>query len=177
MIARAAAALAAAGLAACAAVPPAAPVDSGASLSGRLAVRVAATATTEPHSVSAVFDLAGSAREGRLDLSTPLGSLMGRATWTPQRVALVTPQGETVFPDLDALTREVLGETVPVAAMFDWLRGQPWPAATSQPRDDGAPGFRQLGWSVGLARFDEALITAVRDRPPAVTVQVKLDRP
>jgi hypothetical protein len=38
-------------------------------------------------------------------------------------------------------------------------------------------GFRQLGWTVDLSRFDEARILARRDAPPAVTVQVKLDKP
>jgi outer membrane lipoprotein LolB len=39
------------------------------------------------------------------------------------------------------------------------------------------PGFEQLGWSVNLARFDEAWVTARRAQAPAVTVRAKLDRP
>ena len=39
------------------------------------------------------------------------------------------------------------------------------------------PEVQRLGWTVDLSRFDEARILARRDAPPAVTVQVKLDKP
>ena len=41
---------------------------------------------------------------------------------------------------------------------------------SSSPLDSG------LGWTVDLARFDDALINAHRARAPAVTVRIKLDR-
>ncbi len=174
---RAAAALAAAALAACAAVPQ---VDrpAGDTLSGRLALRVEAAAGAEPRSMTAAFELQGQPEAGQLNLSTPLGTVLGQARWAPGSVLLVTPQGRTTFPDLDALTREVLGESVPVAALFDWLKGRPWPGAQSRPTAPPAgPGFSQLGWVVDLAGFGDAAIAAVRERPPVVTVRVKLDRP
>jgi outer membrane lipoprotein LolB len=91
---------------------------------------------------------------------------------------LATPQGETRYDDLDALTRAVLGESLPVAALFDWLRGRPWPGASSTANAPPAePGFKQLGWIVSLARFNEAWIAARRERAPVVTVRAKLDRP
>jgi len=156
------------------AAAPAAP----AALAGRMTVQVDATPSTEARNVTATFDLQGSPDEGRLDLSTPLGTVLAQARWSPGRVALVTPQGETRFASLDALTREVLGESLPVAALFDWLRGRPWPGAPSTPRTEaGEPGFRQLGWLVSLARFDQGLVSARRAEPPAVTVRAKLDRP
>ena len=175
---RAAVALAAVALAACAAVPPAVDRPSGESLSGRLALRVEADAGSEPRSMTAAFELQGRPEAGVLNLSTPLGTVLGQARWTPGSVVLVTPQGRTSFPNLDALTREVLGESVPVAALFDWLKGRPWPGAQSRPTTPPAgPGFSQLGWVVNLAGFDEAAIAAVREQPPLVTVRVKLDRP
>ncbi|HEX6361446.1 MAG TPA: lipoprotein insertase outer membrane protein LolB, partial [Albitalea sp.] len=113
---RAAWLLAAALLAGCATVrppqPPAAPADS---LAGRMTVQVAATPTAEARNVTATFDLQGSPEQGRLDLATPLGTVLAQARWSPGRVALVTPQGETRFDSLDDLTREVLGESLPVA--------------------------------------------------------------
>jgi len=174
---RAAAALAAVALAACAVVPPA-ERSSGESLSGRLALRVEAAAGAEPRSVTAAFELLGRPEAGQLNLSTPLGTILGQARWAPGSVVLLTPQGRTAFADLDALTREVLGESLPVAALFDWLKGRPWPGAQSRPTAPPAgPGFSQLGWVVNLAGFDEAAIEAVREQPPLVTVRVKLDRP
>ena len=174
---RATVALAAVALAACAVVPPAERL-SGESLSGRLALRVEAAPGSEPRSMTAAFELQGRPEAGQLNLSTPLGTVLGQARWSPGSVVLVTPQGRTSFANLDALTREVLGESLPVAALFDWLKGRPWPGAQSRPTVPPAvPGFSQLGWIVNLAGFDEAAIAAVREQPPAVTVRVKLDRP
>ena len=161
-------------LAACAGVPTTAPL-SGSTLSGRLAVKVDADGDQPPRSVSAAFELQGDPQRGRLDLATPLGSVLAQARWAPGSVALVTPQGERRFADLDALTTEVLGESIPVAALFDWLHGRPWPGAAS--RTTAEPGFAQLGWVVNLARFDEAWVIATRSAAPTVTVRAKLDRP
>jgi outer membrane lipoprotein LolB len=175
---RASALLAALLMGACASVPPGAPSVGGETLSGRLAVRVEGSDGAAPRSENATFELQGSARAGRLDLSTPLGSILAQARWAPGSVVLATPQGERSFADLDALTREVLGESVPVVALFDWLRGRPWPGAPST--ESVAPaeaGFAQLGWAVSLARFDEGWVIARRARAPAVTVRAKLDRP
>jgi outer membrane lipoprotein LolB len=175
---RAAAALAAAVLAACASTPSAIDKLPGESLSGRLALRVEAGAGSEARSVTAAFELQGQPSAGRLDLSTPLGTRLAQARWSPGRVVLITPQGETAYPDLEALTREILGESLPVAALFDWLNGRPWPGAPSTVNAAPAErGFRQLGWAVNLAGFGDAMVAAVREQAPVVTVRVKLDRP
>ena len=159
----------------CATVPTPTAI-SGETLAGRMTVRVDATPSSDARSVTAAFELQGDARQGRLDLSTPLGTTLARARWMPGTVALVTPQGETRFENLDALTREVLGESVPVAALFDWLHGRPWPGAASVPtRPPAERGFAQLGWVVSLARFGEGWIAARREQAPAVTVRAKLD--
>ena len=159
-------------LAACATIPSGTgPV--GDYLSGRLSVQVAAADAAPARAFSAAFDLRGGANAGRLDLSTPLGSVLAQARWAEGQVVLTTPQGERRFSDLDGLTRDVLGESVPIAALFDWLHGRPWPGAPSRPLagQDSAggngetnPGFEQLGWAVNLARFDEALVSAHRAR-------------
>ena len=176
-IARVAALISALLLAACASLAPVS-TDVGEALSGRLAVKVDGEAGAAPRSVSAAFELQGDAQRGRLNLSTPLGSVLAQARWAPGSVVLVTPQGERQFVDLDALTSEVLGESLPVAALFDWLRGRPWAGATSTTtRLPAEPGFEQLGWVVSLARFDEAWVVATRARPPVVTVRAKVDRP
>jgi len=164
-------------LAACASVPPALAPAGGETLAGRLAVRVDPSGDSEARSVTAGFELRGAPAAGQLDLSTPLGTLMARARWAPGEVVLVTPQGETPYPSLDALTRDVLGESVPVAALFDWLHGRPWPGAPYESATPpAAPGFRQLGWNVDLARLADATIAAVREQAPTVTVRVKIDR-
>ena len=141
-------------------------------------MHVDASPPVEARSVTATFDLQGSPERGRLDMSTPMGTVLARARWSPGHVALETSQGETRFASLDDLTRDVLGESLPVAALFDWLRGRPWNGAPSSGlAQPGAPGFEQLGWAVDLARFDEGLIAARRAQPPAVTVRAKVDKP
>jgi len=156
-----------------------APADAAVdTLAGRMAVRVEGVDGGAARSVSAAFELQGNADAGRLSLSTPLGSTLAQARWSPGSVLLVTPQGERQFVNLDALTREVLGEALPVAALFDWLRGRPWPGAPNQPASlPGEPGFTQLGWTVDLARFSDSWVTARRDGAPVVTVRAKVDAP
>ena len=176
--ARAAAFLLAMVLAACASVRP--PVEGVTTdvLSGRLSVRVDGVGSAAPRSMSAAFELEGDPAAGRFGLVTPLGTMLAQARWQPGQVVLATPQGETRYADLDSLTREMLGESLPVAALFDWLRGRPWPGAASvATRPPAETGFEQLGWSVNLARFDEAWVSARREQAPVVTVRAKLDRP
>lgn len=143
-------------------------------LSGRLSLRVAASASAAERSATLSYDLRGTPQAGRIDFTTPLGSIVARARWAPGNVVLVTEQGERAFADLDSMSREVLGEVVPVAALFDWLRGRPWPGAPSRATDSG---FEQLGWQVDASRLAEAsLLVARRDTPPVVTVRAVVDR-
>jgi outer membrane lipoprotein LolB len=164
-------------LSACASLPRPTDRPAGDSFSGRMAVRTDAATDDGARSMTAAFELSGRPEAGTLDLASPLGTILGRAHWAPGRVELVTPQGRVSYPTLEALTREVLGESLPVAALFDWLKGHPWPGAPSASRATPARGFEQLGWSVDLGEFDAAVLTAIRLAPPAVTVRVKLDRP
>ena len=170
--------------AACTTVPPAPPAEASDVLSGRLALRVEPLANEAPRSVSAAFDLRGDSRAGTLGLSTPRGSMLAQARWSPVEVVLTTPRETRRFASLDELTREALGESVPIEAWFDWLRGRPWPGAPSAPLDAAStapsnppvPSFRQLGWRVDLAQFRAGTIAATRETPvPVVTVRIRLD--
>jgi outer membrane lipoprotein LolB len=170
-------------LSACAVAPPAAVSARSDILSGRMTVRTDAVSTNsasaEPplaSALSAAFELSGNAERGGLDLNTPLGTTLARARWEPGIVTVNTPQGATTYPDLDAMTRALLGEDLPVAALFDWLRGRPWAGA---PVTSGrsAAEFAQLGWDVNLTQFSDSWVSARRAQKPAVTVRLKLDRP
>ena len=162
-------------LAACATVQPPAEETWSEQLSGRLAVHVDAHGGAAARTVNAGFDLRGDARHGELLLSTPLGTVLARARWSPGEVMLKSPDGEKRFANLAALSEEVLGEPVPLEALFDWLHGRPWAGAPHRGTPDG--GFEQLGWSVDLARRSEGWILARRTEPPAVTVRARLDTP
>jgi outer membrane lipoprotein LolB len=162
----------------CAVVAPLSANDGADALSGRMVIRIEAHGNESARAFSAAFDLRGDPRAGALGLSTPLGSMLAQARWTATEVVLATPQGTRNFTDLDSLTREVLGESVPIEAWFDWLRGRPWPGAPSTPvAGTSSPGFEQLGWAVDLARFADGAVSATRQSPePKVVVRIQLDR-
>lgn len=160
-------------LAACT-TPPRDP--DGASVSGRLSVKVDAWQDQPARSVSAGFDLNGSPQQGQLSLTSPLGTVVARAEWSATGVKLTSSDGETRYDSLDTLTRDMLGESLPVAALFDWLRGRPWPGAPAEPRTGaGEAGFVQLGWSVQLERLGEGWVVAQRVAPPQVTVRARVE--
>jgi outer membrane lipoprotein LolB len=158
-------------LTACAGLSPTpAPPD----LSGRLAVRVDASAQTPSRSFSADFDLRGNADRGLLHLTGPLGATLAEVRWLPGRAELADAQGTRGFATLDAMTHELFGEALPLVALIDWLRGRPWSGAPSVQRADG---FEQLGWQIGLGGFADGLVQAWRERAPAVSLRARLDRP
>ncbi|HSI59608.1 MAG TPA: lipoprotein insertase outer membrane protein LolB [Ideonella sp.] len=143
-------------------------------VSGRLAVNVAATPQAIAQSLSAAFELSGDAAQGRLKLISPIGTQVALARWAPDGAELDTGDGPRRFPDLAALSREALGEEVPLAALGDWLAGRAWPGAPAEPQPEG---FTQLGWRIDLAKFaSDALVVAQRAASPAVTLRAKLDR-
>ena len=140
---------------------------------GRLSVRVDATASQPAQNQSAAFELRGSSESGELRLISPLGQVVAAARWSPGAASLRSADGERHFESLDALSRQALGEVLPLAALPDWLAGRPWPSAAQQPQ---AEGFAQLGWLVRTDRLAEGWVTALRSTPPAVLLRVKLDR-
>ncbi|HEY8878310.1 MAG TPA: outer membrane lipoprotein LolB [Roseateles sp.] len=160
-------ALALAGCAQLQKAPPATTAE--ARLSGRISVTVAGDVHNRGTGGAASFELFGGPQAGRLELTSPLGALVARASWQPGRAMLQTPDDERRFDDLDALTREMLGETVPVAALFDWLHARPWPAVPHTKTDNG---FEQLGW-----RIEPKLpsLVAIRLAEPKVTLRARLD--
>jgi outer membrane lipoprotein LolB len=148
----------------------------GETVSGKLSVHIDEYRGAPARSVSAAFDLRGSADQGQMQLTSPLGTVMAQARWRPGEVLLKTSDGEKRFPDLPSLADEVLGEPLPLGALFDWLRGRPWAGAPSQPLAPPAAGFEQMGWTVALERLSEGWIVAKRSAPPVVTVRARLEQ-
>ena len=140
--------------------------------SGKMSVRVEASADRTASQVSAGFDLRGDGQRGELRLSSPLGAVLASARWSATEVVLDTGQGETRYPDLDTLSQQALGEVLPLRAFPDWLAGRPWAGAQATPV---AGGFEQLGWAVSVAGLADGRVEAVRAAPPKVTVRVRLE--
>ncbi len=143
-------------------------------LAGRLAVRIDATAQAPSRSFSADFDLRGNADRGTLRLTGPLGATLAEVRWQPGRAELADAQGARTYGTLDAMAQDLFGEPLPLVALTDWLRGQPWSGAPHVKRQDG---FDQLGWRIGLGGFADGLLQATRDSAPAVSVRARLEKP
>ncbi len=143
-------------------------------LSGRLWLRIEATATEPSRSLAADFDLRGDAERGTLRLSGALGATLAEVRWQPGRATLTDAQGTRAFDTLDAMAQALFGEALPLGALADWLRGRPWPGAASAPL---ARGFEQLGWRIGLESFAEGVVSATRARAPAVSLRARMERP
>jgi outer membrane lipoprotein LolB len=156
-------------VAACATPPHELP---GALISGRLAVQVDGD---PPRGFNGDFELRGDARSGSLRLTGPLGTTAADARWSPTQTWLVTAQSSTTYASLDELTAAAFGEPIPVAPLFDWLRGRPWPGAPAVAIGGSTSGFEQLGWRVDLSRWADGLIEARRDAPPRVTVRARVE--
>lgn len=154
---------------ACATAPPATPGDA---LNGRLALRVEAHDGAPPRSFAAPFELRGNAVSGQFSLFSPLGVTAARADWQPGQATLNNDQGRSVYPDLDSLAADMLGQALPMAALLDWLRARPWRGA---PHTATEAGFEQLGWQIDTRERSQGRIEARRAAPPAVTVRIRLD--
>ena len=141
---------------------------------GRLSVRIDATAQQTAQSMSAAFELRGNSDSGELRLNSPLGSRVAGARWAPGLAVMSNGDADQRYDNLDELSRRAFGEPLPLAALPDWLAGKPWPGA---PHEKSDSGFDQLGWQVSLARRSEGWIEARRSAAPVVLVRVKLDDP
>jgi len=171
-LARLAAVLVAVVAAGCASIaPPGLPPGL---ISGRLAVLVEATATAPARQVSGSFELRGNATSGQLDLVSPLGITVAQARWEPGRVELRSGEAPIVYASLDELSTQAFGEPLPLAALFDWLRGRPWAGAPSMAARDGS-GFEQMGWLIDTSRVPDGQIVARRPAPPAVTLRARVE--
>jgi outer membrane lipoprotein LolB len=126
---------------------------------GRISVQVQGD---NPTSMSASFLLHGDAKNGELDLFSPLGTTLGALQWTPQRVQLSDGGKQQYFTSLAELTEKTTGAALPIEAIFGWLQSIDVPAT---------------GWLADLSAAPQGSITARRTDPaPEVTLRIKLDQ-
>jgi len=127
--------------------------------SGRLALQVE---DNQSQSFSAAFELKGSARAGELALFTPIGGTMAVLAWAPDSATLRANGQTRNFESVDSLVTHATGAAIPVAALFDWLRG----IDTSVP-----------GWRADLSLLGQGRLRAQRlEPPPQADLRVVLDR-
>lgn len=141
-------------------------------LSGRLLLQISPQGLEPARQWSAGFELRGTAQAGELDLTSPLGTLVAQARWQPGHAELAQGGQSQRFVDLADLSLQLLGEAVPLEALFDWLRGRPWPALAHERTD---AGFTQGGWVVDLTGLGAGTLTAQRPAAPALTLRARLE--
>ena len=115
---------------------------------GRLALQV----KDDPgQSFAALFELRGNAQAGELTLSTPIGSTLAVLAWAPGSATL-RRNGETQrFDTVEDLAARATGSAIPLAALFDWLRGIETPVP---------------GWRPDLSQLGQGRLAALRLEPP-----------
>lgn len=151
------------------------------SYAGRMSVRVdaqAADASAAPVTAFTVlFDLTGSVRRGSLALSTPLGTTIAQASWQDDDAQWTDADGRSHAGSIESLTRQAVGTPLPLGALISWLDGKASSELPSQPLPAGSAGFRQLGWTIDLARRSEGLLLITRDEPQKTAIRLRLDTP
>jgi outer membrane lipoprotein LolB len=127
---------------------------------GRLAIKVLGT---PPQAFSADFELDGHGEAGTLALLSPLGTTVAHMQWAPGMAQLRNGSELRNFESLSALAQQATGTELPVAALFDWLRGTATPAP---------------GWEADLSQLSEGRLQAQRqaDAAPAVELRIILER-
>ena len=126
--------------------------------------RISLQLQSEPvQSFHAGFELKGEPQRGELTLISPLGSILGVLRWSPQEAELDSgnhnPQR---FESVEALMAQATGASVPMNALFAWLRGDHANAS---------------GWTADLSRQSEGRITATRSQPaPKAELRIVLDQ-
>ena len=102
--------------------------------SGRLAVRVEGAM---PQAFSTGFELSGTPAAGELLLTSPIGTTVAVVSWQPGKATMQRGSDWSEANSLDDLVVQLLGTSLPVTALFDWLNGHPtqvqgWTADTSK---------------------------------------------
>jgi outer membrane lipoprotein LolB len=139
--------------------PVAVATPGGGPWSGRLALQVE---DNQSQSFSAAFELKGSAQAGELALHTPLGGTLAVLSWEPGSATLRANGQTRGFQSVDELVAHATGAAIPVAALFDWLRGIDSPVA---------------GWKADLSLLNQGRLRAQRlEPPPPADLRLVLDR-
>lgn len=148
------------------------------SLQGQLSVKLMAWQDLPAKGVSLGFFFTGHTDEGLLDLMTPLGSLMAQVGWKAEQAWLINQDGRQTFDNLDELSRQTLGEALPLRTLAYWMQGLPDPQQASLAGSE--PGlFEQAGWLIDTRELAAQRIQAQRPaslNQRAIHIKVYLDR-
>ena len=106
----------------------------------------------QPHNLYGSFELRLSGQRGSLELASPLGQVLARASWDADSASVDDGHARRAFGSFEDMTQATLGLRLPRQALGDWVRGRP---ARQLPwRERGQSGFEQLGWQVRMVLRD-----------------------
>lgn len=126
---------------------------------GRIAVAVE---SSPKQAFSAYFELEGNRQNGRMELSTALGTTLAQLQWSAQNALLKAGGVTHNYNSLRELTLATMGAELPMDALLLWLQGVP---ANSE------------GWQSDLSEFESGKLNAQRLTPePRVNLKIVLDR-
>lgn len=133
--------------------------QSAAFWSGRMAVQVF---KEPPESMSASFELQGTAQKGDMLLLSPIGTTLARLQWSPDWAKLTQGTQAIESHNLPSLATHLTGTELPIAALFDWLAG----------RTAEVPG-----WQTDLSQHAQGRLSAERLSPaPRTVLRIVFDR-
>jgi outer membrane lipoprotein LolB len=154
---------------------------------GRFAVTASWPDRTE--NTSGRFSLSVHGDGLTLDLASPLGNTLARIDTDANGARMTAPAANGSMhqlqgPSADALAEQVLGWSLPVSGIGDWIIGRPVPARTYRSMPDSTT-IEQDGWMIRvLDRFEGNGVPrrltferAAAAPSPAVTVRLVLDDP
>lgn len=141
-----------AGIAGCVSLPPAAPVDDGFVISGRLSIRTATDGFSSSfrwQHVPPGFDI---------ELWGAMGQGRSRLVGGADAVTVYAANGDVYHePDLEAATQRWLGVAVPVPALTHWVLGVAAPSLPidAETRDAGGDlvALSQAAWTLEFSSY------------------------
>ena len=128
--------------------------------SGRMSLRVD---SAPPQSFSAFFDLRGNANAGQLQLTSPIGSPLGLARWSPGLATLQPGSDIRQFDSVEMMIEAATGAAIPLDALFGWLDGRQQAVA---------------GWQADLSQVSAGRLQALRESPkPGADLRIVFEKP
>ncbi|HEX5783216.1 MAG TPA: lipoprotein insertase outer membrane protein LolB [Burkholderiaceae bacterium] len=89
--------------------------------SGRISI---STTQPKPQRMTASFELSGTPEAGMLTLTSPLGTTLATARWSPGLAELEQGGQRMRYPDIQSLITTALSQPLPLEMVFAWLNGQ-----------------------------------------------------
>lgn len=142
----------------------------------------------EPEAVQGGFTWIDSGQRLTLDLTNPFGNVLARVVVDSGIATLIRSNGEILQAATpDELVAMVLGQSIPVQGLREWLRlrlpDRAIAAMTGVTRDAQGyvDAFNQNGWRVQRSRFDERgprlLVLSRNDQGKAIHIRLVIDNP